>query len=71
MADPTAGILRELFGCEWGGKISTPDDTADCDERAVQIVAVHDGEWNGAFKLCPAHRDRVLAETTPRGPRPC
>lgn len=66
------GVLHELLGCAWGRTISTADDPKLCDEKAAQIVVLHNPE-NGreqAFKLCAKHRDRVLAETTPHAGGP-
>lgn len=60
-------LLGELLGCEWGRGVATPDDTEPCSERAASIVVVHDGDAEASFKLCPGHRDRVLAETSARG----
>jgi hypothetical protein len=58
--------IRVLLGCEWGRTVWTPDDTAECNERAEGYVVVHDGPKEAALKLCPKHRDRILQETTPR-----
>jgi hypothetical protein len=60
-------LLHALLGCEWGRTIgiATLGDGQHCAERAVQIVVLHDGPWERPFKLCAAHRDRVLSETTP------
>jgi hypothetical protein len=62
------GLLRELFGCQWGPQgVSTADDSEQCERSAVQIVVVHDGDdVERAFKLCAEHRERVLQETVPR-----
>jgi hypothetical protein len=60
-------IAQELLGCEWGRRgVSTVDDQLPCRDRAVQIVVLHDGPFEMAFRFCATHRDRVLAETTPR-----
>lgn len=62
---PAAGMIRALLGCEWGWKITTPDDKTLCHERAVKIVCLHDEGATIEVKLCEAHKTRVLSETTP------
>lgn len=66
-ATPAATILQALLGCAWGRTVRTEDDPDECPDQAVQIVVVHDGPRSIDLKLCGRHRDRVLAETTPRG----
>lgn len=64
--DPTLNaIVEELIGCAWGRKITTPDDTEPCPNQAHTVVVVHDGDFEAALKLCQAHNERILAETTP------
>lgn len=60
------GLMQELLGCEWGRRISAPDDQEVCHERADQIVVLHEGDAEAGFKLCSRHRDRVMQETTTR-----
>lgn len=60
------GLIQELLGCQWGRGVSRDDDAQPCGERAVQIVVLHDGPSERAFKLCARHRDVVLSESTPR-----
>ena len=59
-------ILQDLLGCQWGRRVKTPDDEAECQEQAVCMVVVHDGAAEMCFKLCERHHERVLQETTPR-----
>jgi len=58
-------VLRELLGCQWGSALWTVDDAAVCPNQATGIVVIHDGEAEIDLKLCPAHQERVLRETTP------
>lgn len=62
-----AEMVVELLGCAWGRSVRTEDDQTECPNQAEQIVVVHDGPHAIDLKLCAQHRDRVLAETTPRG----
>lgn len=60
------GLVKELLGCQWGRGISHPDDLLPCNEQAVQIVVLHDGDAEVGFKFCAKHRDLVLRETEAR-----
>lgn len=70
MSGPGLGdLVHHLIGCSWGHEygLKTPDDPGPCEEKAAQVVVIHDGPREMPFKLCTRHRDRALAETTPRG----
>lgn len=56
---------HRLLGCDWGIRVSTPNDDATCNRQARQVVALHDGGGVWDVKVCEAHRDRLLAETNP------
>jgi hypothetical protein len=58
--------IRALIGCHWGAAIHTAEDPDECPERAVQIVVLHDGPGEAAFRLCQRHLDFVQTQTTPR-----
>jgi hypothetical protein len=62
------GLVQELLGCQWGRSISRRGlpGAEPCEQRAVQIVVLHEGEHAVPFKLCAKHRDIVLSESTPR-----
>jgi hypothetical protein len=66
-APGAARPIHDLLGCAFGhGSIAHRDDKTPCEQAAVQIVALHDGPREMHFKLCAAHRDLVLDESTPR-----
>ncbi|HEX3539614.1 MAG TPA: hypothetical protein VHT75_04145 [Acidimicrobiales bacterium] len=58
-------LFQDLLGCQWGRRISLPDDSRPCAEQAVQIVVLHDGDDEVDFKLCAHHRELVKTHTDP------
>jgi hypothetical protein len=55
-----------LLGCDWGTLVAAPDDREVCVRQARQIVALYNGDDRTDVRVCLVHRDRLLAETTPR-----
>lgn len=59
-------LVQQLIGCSWGRVVVVPDDQEVCDEQAVRIVVVHDGDASIELRLCDRHVERLSRETTPR-----
>lgn len=61
--------IQELVGCAWGRKIWSKTDSSLCDQRAVKMVALHDGnESHTVVRLCDKHLAAIMDVTTPREP---
>lgn len=56
---------REMFGCDWGRKVSVPGNTTPCLRPAEERIVVHNGAWQIELRLCDEHGALVKAETEP------
>lgn len=64
-----ADSIQRLIGCGWGRAVSTPDDDTPCEERAVQIVVLHNGPAVCDLRLCARHTELIKELTDPhQGP---
>ena len=55
-----------IIRCDWGRAVALPDDSKECGRQATQRVMLHDADGGSLLlQFCPAHLDRVRAETTP------
>lgn len=52
------------FLCAWGRECGTEQDSAECPDTAVGIVAVKDGSRFHKLKVCAKHRLALVAETS-------
>lgn len=67
---PIHYVIRDLIGCAWGRGISTPDETDECTEQAVKIVALHDAlDRQFEVRVCQRHFDKLAALTDPHHDR--
>ena len=60
--------VHALLGCVWGRGVSTEDDREPCNERAVQIMVLHNGPFDEGFevRVCAKHKARIEGESTRR-----
>ncbi len=57
---------RARLGCSWGWVVATEDDRDECEDQAVQMTTVHDGDWSATIRLCARHQARLDQETVKR-----
>lgn len=57
--------LTSLLVCEWGISVALDTDREPCGNQAVQRMTLHQDDEPFTVKVCPLHRDLLLAHTDP------